>query len=85
MVVTIARIDPALVFGEFMGVIKGSEDTVGAKSRCLDRASYKLLSPRSQATFSNRRDEIYDIFIAYNKLKGQRRDYDAADRYYFLH
>lgn len=61
-------------------MIKGSEGAVGMKDRCLDRESYKLLSPRSQATFSNKRDDIYDLFIAYNRLKGQRRDYDAADR-----
>ena len=62
-----------------MGVIKGSEDTVGTKQRCLDRESYKSLSIRSQATFSHKRDDIYDLFVAYTKLKG-RRDYDAADR-----
>ena len=76
---TIRDLDPALVFGEFMGVIKGSEDTVGTKRRCLDRESYKLLSVRSQATFSHKRDDIYDLFMAYTKLKGLQ-DYDAADR-----
>jgi hypothetical protein len=78
--VTIAKLDPALVFGELMGVIQGSEDTVGMKDRCLDRESYKLLSPRSQATFFNKRDDIYDLFIAYRKLKRNRGDIDAADR-----
>jgi hypothetical protein len=78
--VKINDLDPALVFGEFMGVIKGSEDTIGMKQRCLDRKSYKLLSVRSQGTFSHKRDAIYDLFIAYTKLKRQRRDYDAADR-----
>ena len=75
----IGDLDPALVFGEFMGVIKGSENTVGTKQRCLDRESYKSLSVRSQATFSHKRDEIYDLFVAYAKLKG-RGDYDATDR-----
>ena len=79
-VVTTCDPDPALVFGEFMGVIKGSEDTIGTKDRCLDRESYKLLSVRSQGTFSHRRDDIYDLFVAYTKLKRQRQDYDAADR-----
>ena len=79
-VVTICDPDPALVFGEFMGVIKGSGDTVGTKDRCLDRESYKSLSTRSQATFSHKRDAIYDLFLAYTKLKQQRQDYDAADR-----
>ena len=72
--------DPALVFGEFMGVIKGSEDTIGTKDRCLDQESYKSLSGRSQATFSHKRDIIYDLFTAYTKLKQKGFDYDAADR-----
>ena len=72
--------DPVLVFGEFMGVIKGSEDTVGTKHRRLDRDSYKSLSARSQGTFSHKRDEIYDLFIAYEKRKREEVDYDAADR-----
>lgn len=63
-----------------MGVIKGSEDTVGKKRRCLDRESYTSLSVRSQGTFSHKRDQIYDLFIAYEKLKRRNLDYDAADR-----
>ena len=67
-----------------MGVIKGSEDTIEAKHRCLDRISYKLLSARSHGTFPHRRDDIYDLFVAYTKLKRQRQDYDAADRCYIF-
>ena len=77
---TICDLDPALVFGEFMGVIKGSEDTIRTKDGCLDRESYKLLSFRGQGSFSHRRDDIYDLFIGYTKLKQQRQNYDAADR-----
>ena len=76
----IGVLDPALVFGEFMGVIKGSEDTVGTKHGCLGRRAYKSLSVQSQATFSHKRGVIYDLFMAYTKLKQQRQDYDAADR-----
>jgi len=74
------QLDPALVFEEFAGVIEGSEDTVGTEHRCLDRKSYKLLGVRRQGAFSHKRDEIYDLFLAYTKLKQQRHDYDAADR-----
>lgn len=63
-----------------MGVIEGSEDTVGRKDRCLDLESYRSLGARGQAKFSDKRDEIYDLFVAYNKLKRQRGNYDAADR-----
>ena len=77
---TIHDPDPALIFGEFVGVIKASEDAIGTKHRCLNRESYKALSVRSQGTFSHKRDDIYDLFAAYTKLKQQRQDYDAADR-----
>jgi len=63
-----------------MGVIKGSADTVGTEQRCLDRESYKSVSVRSQGTFYHKRDDIYDLFMAYTKLKRNRQDYDAADR-----
>ena len=76
----ILKPDPALVFGEFMGVIKGSEDTVGTKNRCLDRESYKSLSFRTQETFSHNRDDIYNLFMAYEKRKGLLGWHDAADR-----
>ena len=73
-------VDPALVFGEIMGVIKGSEAAVGTKERCLDRETYRALSFRTQGTFAHKRDEIYNLFAAYTNLKVQRQDYDAADR-----
>jgi len=82
--VTIGDLDPALVFGEFMGVIKGSEATIGTKCRCLDRESYKSLSARTQGTFSHRRDDIYELFMGYAKLKRERQNYDAADRCCFF-
>ena len=77
---TPSGLDPALVFGEFMGVIKGSEDAVMAKDRCLDRESYRSLTIGGQGTFFRRRNDIYDLFVAYTKLKQQRGEYDAADR-----
>ena len=73
-------LDPALVFGEFMGVIEGSEDTIMTKDGYLDRDAYRSLSARSQATFSHKRDDIYDLFMAYTKMKRRQGDYDAADR-----
>lgn len=82
---TLTRLlDPALVFGEFMGVIKGSEDTIGTKERCLNRESYKSVSVRSQGTFSHKRDDVYDLFTAYTKLKRKKQDYDAADRTHYI-
>jgi hypothetical protein len=63
-----------------VGVIKGSEDTIGTKYQCLDRESYKSLGVRGKGIFSHKRDDIYSLFTAYTNLKQQRRDYDTADR-----
>ena len=76
----IIKLDPALVFREFMGVIKGSEGAVGMRKRCLDWESYKSLSTRSHGTLSHKRDKVYSLFVAYTKLKEKKQEYDAADR-----
>jgi hypothetical protein len=70
--------DPALVFGEILGVIKGSEKAIGTQQRCLDRDTY--LSSGRQGMFSHRKEDVYELFIAYTKRKRQNQEYDAADR-----
>ncbi|KAI9068145.1 hypothetical protein FKP32DRAFT_1672451 [Trametes sanguinea] len=77
-------LDPALVFGEFMGVIKGSELALHHPRGYLDRETYCNLSHRTQATFASQRDNIYRLFQAYLKRKKERGDYDAADRTHAL-
>jgi len=63
-----------------MGVIKGSESTIGTDLRCLDRGAYESLNVQGQGNFSHKRHEIYHLFLAYMRLKQQRWDHDAADR-----
>ncbi|KAL7285962.1 hypothetical protein ACG7TL_001077 [Trametes sanguinea] len=77
-------LDPALVFGEFMGVIKGSELALRQPGGYLNREMYCNLSHRTQATFASQRDNIYRLFEVYLKRKKQRGDYDAADRTHAL-
>ncbi|KAH7101434.1 hypothetical protein BKA62DRAFT_703810 [Auriculariales sp. MPI-PUGE-AT-0066] len=57
-------LDPALVYSEIMGVIKGSEESLLHAGRYLDLASYEAFSIRRQSTFANQRKRIYDIFTA---------------------
>ena len=71
-------LDPALVFGEILGVIKGSEKTIGTQDRCLGRDTY--LSGRHQRVLSHAKGAIYDLFTTYTRLKQQCQEYDAADR-----
>ncbi|KAH9919768.1 uncharacterized protein BXZ73DRAFT_104876 [Epithele typhae] len=77
-------LDPTLVFGEFMGIIKGSEPSLDTPECYLDKATYLKLSHRTQGTFANQRECIYKLFTAYLKRKKERGDYDAADRTHAL-
>lgn len=71
-------VDPALVFGEILGVIKGSEHAVGTPQRCLDRDAY--VSDSRRGMFPHTKDNVYELFTEYTKLKRERQEYDAADR-----
>ncbi|ORY41204.1 hypothetical protein BCR33DRAFT_341959 [Rhizoclosmatium globosum] len=64
--------DASLVFSEIMGVIKGSEMAAVSAEGKLSREEYCNLSTRAHATFKETRDQIYDIFEAYNQKKLER-------------
>ena len=64
----------------FVGVIKGSEQTLLSETGCLSREDYMNLSHRSRSTFSTQREVIYTLFQKYQRMKAERFDYDAADR-----
>ncbi|KAJ2926880.1 hypothetical protein H1R20_g10209, partial [Candolleomyces eurysporus] len=74
------NLDPALVFNEFLGVIKGSEQSLDHATGYLDLTGYRNLSHRTQHLFANQRDRIYSLFQAYMKQKKQRSEIDSADR-----
>ncbi|TDL28963.1 hypothetical protein BD410DRAFT_818373 [Rickenella mellea] len=73
-------LDVALVYSEFMGVIKGSEQSLATPDHFLDKATYMSLSYRTQSTFASSREKIYQIFESYMKRKRLRDEYDVADR-----
>ncbi|KAK0207964.1 hypothetical protein DFS33DRAFT_396866 [Desarmillaria ectypa] len=73
-------LDPALVFSEIIGVIKGSEETLSEGKRHLNRTAYLDLSKRQQSTFADRRGEVYEIFESYMHKKKLRGEYDTGDR-----
>lgn len=75
--------DPALVWNEFQGVIRGSEISLQGSNGSLDRVTYESLSFRKQAAFASHRAQLYDLFEAYMRLKRERNEYDAADRFAF--
>ncbi|KAI6153131.1 hypothetical protein BKA82DRAFT_4349614 [Pisolithus tinctorius] len=73
-------LDPWLVFGEIMGIIKGSEMSLQFDDGTLDKNTYCGLPSRSNPTFSGQRELVYALFEAYSKLKRQRQHHDVADR-----
>ncbi|KAG6831649.1 hypothetical protein H0H92_008726 [Tricholoma furcatifolium] len=76
----IKNLDPALVFSEIIGIIKGSEETLASTCGYLDRKTYEGLSQRTHSTFARQRCTIYSIFEAYQLRKQEQGDFDAADR-----
>ncbi|CAB4428030.1 unnamed protein product [Rhizophagus irregularis] len=68
------KLDPGLVFSEFF-VIKGTDPDV----EYLSREDYRTISIRKFPVFRYNRDEIYDLFERYEKMKARNRDYDSVD------
>ncbi|RHZ88681.1 hypothetical protein Glove_21g295 [Diversispora epigaea] len=63
------------VFSEF-AVIKGTNPDV----EFLSREDYRIISTKKYPLFQNNRDEIYDLFERYEKMKSKNGDYDSTDR-----
>ncbi|KAG1800254.1 P-loop containing nucleoside triphosphate hydrolase protein [Suillus plorans] len=74
------KLNPWLVFSEFMGVVKGSGHALNCPEGVLDRPNYLGLPHRSNPNFASQRKILYDIFEHYTKIKRQRRHHDVADR-----
>ncbi|KIK71556.1 hypothetical protein GYMLUDRAFT_33762 [Collybiopsis luxurians FD-317 M1] len=75
-----SKLDPALVFSELIGVIKGSEETLEGTKHFLERPAYYNMSTRNQSTFAENREDLYELFISYIAKKKRFGDVDAADR-----
>ncbi|KAF6765898.1 hypothetical protein DFP72DRAFT_865003 [Ephemerocybe angulata] len=73
-------LDPALVFGEMIGVIEGSELSLSHEARYLSQHSYYELSCRANHTFARQREKVYSLFAAYVQRKQQNGAFDSADR-----
>ncbi|PBK60035.1 hypothetical protein ARMSODRAFT_898604 [Armillaria solidipes] len=80
----IKGLDPALVYSEIIGVIKGSTETLSEEKRYLSRDTYLGLSERRQSTFAGQRWEIYQLFELYMRKKKLRGEYDTGDRTYSI-
>ncbi|KAK0197996.1 hypothetical protein F5146DRAFT_1130943 [Armillaria mellea] len=75
-------LDPAFVFSEIIGVIKGSTETLRAENRHLSKAAYLDPSTKRQqsSTLADQRGKVYKLFELYMRKKKLRGEYDAGDR-----
>ncbi|KAE9400953.1 P-loop containing nucleoside triphosphate hydrolase protein [Gymnopus androsaceus JB14] len=62
------------------GVIKGCEETLDGPKHFLEPVAYRNLSKRSQSTFADNREELYELFTSYLGKKKRYGDIDGADR-----
>jgi hypothetical protein len=77
------KMDSSLAYNEIMGIIKGSEAAATSSSGFLTREQYQSLSERSYGLFKGVREKLYDIFLAYQKMKiGEQ---DPLDRFVSKH
>ncbi|XP_030461792.1 uncharacterized protein LOC115681845 [Syzygium oleosum] len=77
------RLDPSRVFTEIMSHIKGGLQPADGQ---LDRLGYVSLSEGRVSTLSiQRREEIYDAFEDYEKMKIKNGEFDLADLVNDLH
>ncbi|KAK0245294.1 hypothetical protein EDD85DRAFT_13428 [Armillaria nabsnona] len=74
-------LDPAFVFSEIIGIIKGSTETLREENRHLSKAAYLDLFKHRQSAFSaDQRCKVYKLFELYMRKKKLRGEYDASDR-----
>jgi hypothetical protein len=61
----------------------GSEKTITSAANYLQQHTYcsEEVSFRHHTTFADRRDLIYSLFMAYQKKKAERWEYDPAERF----
>ncbi|KAG9047260.1 hypothetical protein FS837_002663 [Tulasnella sp. UAMH 9824] len=73
----------ALVYSEFMGIIKGSEPSLSKPRHYLDQKEYESQNNRSLSGDTTERSRVYTLFEAYQKLRPST-SYDIADRVHLL-
>ncbi|XP_068331789.1 uncharacterized protein [Pyrus communis] len=80
------KLDASRVFTEIISHIKGSIGAIEAGDGKLSREDYVHLSEGRGSILSKQtREEIYDIFEAYEKMKMEKGEFDLADFVIDLH
>ncbi|KNA11547.1 hypothetical protein SOVF_134110 [Spinacia oleracea] len=79
------KLDSSRVFTEIISVIKGGLQTGETDDGKLSLEVYLHLSARVSTLSRQKREMIYDIFLTYEKMKTERREFDLSDFVNDLH
>ncbi|EFJ34295.1 hypothetical protein SELMODRAFT_438696 [Selaginella moellendorffii] len=75
--------DASVVFTEIMSSIKGRPESLRSHKGRLSRNDYVYMS--SYTLDQSQRENIYELFLQYEKLKSQRDEYDILDHVRYLY
>ena len=74
------NLDPSMVYTEIMSHIKGSVEALRSPHGRLTRESYVAMAGRRSSLYTEQqRDNIYSLFLKYEKQKRETYEYDVAD------
>ncbi|XP_038876924.1 uncharacterized protein LOC120069278 [Benincasa hispida] len=79
------KLDAVVVFNEIISQIKGGIGAKEALGGRLSKVDYTGLAKGQSALSRKQRERIYDIFLDYEKMKNEKREYDLADIVIDLH
>ncbi|PHT64507.1 hypothetical protein T459_31661 [Capsicum annuum] len=80
------NLDPSRVYIEIMSHIKGGERARDFRDGKLSRDAYVSMSKKRVSNLSDeKREGLYDIFLAYEKMKVKRGEFDVSDLVNDLH
>ena len=74
------NLDPSMVYTEIMSYIKGSVEALRSPHGRLTREGYVAMAERRSSLYTEQqRDNIYSLFLKYEKQKRETYEYDVAD------
>ena len=79
--------DPALVWTEIKSFIEGSVEAMNSANGkgYLKKEDYENIGRKRAPNFEGSRDQVYQIFLQYRRLKKQMRAYDECDLVFNLY
>ena len=77
-------IHPSIVWTEIQSFIKGSSDALGSTYGFLTKQQYISFAKKRSAIPTAVREEIYSLFVNYEKLKRQQMAFDLQDIVFYI-